>query len=227
VSEGVREVLLRSGLPPDLLHVVRSGVDPAGLVPARPRAETRRALGVAPEELLVGGIGALAPHKDHRTWIEAAAMVASRIPRARFLLAGEGELRGDLERRREALGLGERVRLLGFREDVPDLLGAFDVLLHSSRLEGLGTSLVDAAFAGLPIVATRTGGIPEIARHGENAALAPAGDARSLAAALESVLEDPARRERMGSASRRIALEFHADRTAAETLRIYERLLPG
>ena len=125
---------------------------------------------------VVGNVAALTGHKDHATLVEAMALLRPRCPEARLVIAGEGELRPALEAQVRERGLGDRVVFAGFRRDLDRLLPAFSVFCLSSRLEGLGTSLLDAMAFGLPVVATAAGGIPEAVEDGVTGRVAPPRD---------------------------------------------------
>jgi glycosyltransferase involved in cell wall biosynthesis len=217
VSRAIGAVLEKSGVSPARLRVVYEGV--ADRPPAPGGAEALAELGVPPGVPVVGNVAALAGHKDHATLVDAMALLRSRLPEARLVIAGEGELRADLEARVEARGLADRVVFAGFRRDLDRLLPAFSVFCLSSRLEGLGTSLLDAMCLGLPVVATAAGGIPEAVEDGVTGRLVPPGDPGALAAALAEVLGDEAKRRSMGAAGRRrFEARFSADRMVDETL---------
>lgn len=202
VSDGILGVLRAARLPPEKLVVVHEGVPDRAPLPGG-RAMLR-ALGVPDDALLVGNVAALTDHKDHRTLLEAAARVVAGEPRARFVIAGDGELRGALLAHAARLGLGERLLFLGFREDLDRLIPAFDVFCLSSRLEGLGTSLLDAMCFARPIVATAAGGIPDAVHDGVNGRLVPVRDPEALARALLEALASPERRRDWGAAGRRL-----------------------
>jgi len=221
VSRAIAAVLEDHGLPADRLRLVYEGVPPR---PPRPGGrQALEALGVAPGAPIVGNVAALTDHKDHATLLEAAPLVLARVPEARFVVVGEGELRPALEARVAALGLGGRFILAGFRDDVDALLPAFTVFCLSSHSEGLGTSLLDAMNFQRPIVATAAGGIPEAVEEGVTGRVVPIRDVQALADALVDVLSDEGRREVMGRAARRRFEErFTADRMVEETLRVYE-----
>ncbi len=183
---------------------------------------------------VVGNVAALTAHKDHATLVDAMALLRPRMPEARLVIAGEGELRPALERRVRERGLADRVVFAGFRRDLDSLLPAFSVFCLSSQLEGLGTSLLDAMAFALPVVATAAGGIPEAVQDGVTGRIVPARDPAALADALASVLEDEERRRALGAAGRRRFLErFTADRMVEDTLRVLQeppangRPIPG
>jgi glycosyltransferase involved in cell wall biosynthesis len=222
VSRAIAAILTEDGLPEDRLRLVYEGV-PDRL--PRDGGDPLRELGVPEGALVIGNVAALTPHKDQATLLAALPEVFRRVPRARALIFGEGELRPALEAQARALGLGERVVFAGFRSDLDALVPRFDLFCLSSRWEGLGTSLLDAMAFARPIVATAAGGIPEAVEDGVNGRVVPVRDPAALAAALVELLEDPARRASLGRAGReRFLARFTADRMVEETLAVYREL---
>jgi L-malate glycosyltransferase len=220
VSRAVARVLEGDGLPAAFVRVVYEGV------PDRPPAaggeEALRALGVPAGAPVVGNVAALTAHKDHATLLAAAARVIARVPDARFVIVGQGELESRLRTQAFDLGLENRVVFAGFRSDVDLLLPAFDVFCLSSHMEGLGTSLLDAMCYARAVVGTSAGGIPEAVEDGVTGRVVPPRQPEALAAALTEVLLDRGRREAMGRAGRGRFLErFTADRMVEETLAVY------
>jgi glycosyltransferase involved in cell wall biosynthesis len=220
VSRAVARVLEGDGLPEASVRVVYEGV------PDRPPAaggeEALRALGVPAGAPVVGNVAALTAHKDHATLLAAAARVIARVPDARFVIVGQGELESRLRTQAFDLGLENRVVFAGFRSDVDLLLPAFDVFCLSSNMEGLGTSLLDAMCYARAVVGTSAGGIPEAVEDGVTGRVVPPRQPEALAAALTEVLLDRGRREAMGRAGRGRFLErFTADRMVEETLAVY------
>jgi glycosyltransferase involved in cell wall biosynthesis len=224
ISEGVKEALARSGVEPSRVRVVPSGIDLRPFEAPVDRAALRTGMGVAAEEVLALQVAALAPHKSQSDLLRAASIACPRVPALRIWIAGEGPLRATLEAEHRASGLGTSVRFLGFREDVNDLLAAADLLVVSSYLEGMGTSTLDAMAAGLPVVATRVGGIPEIVADGETGLLVPPRDPEALAAAIVRLAEDPALRRRLAEGGKRRVREFSADRTEERMNELYGEL---
>ena len=192
---------------------------------AAPPARLHEELFLPHQAPVVGNVAALVPHKGQRHFVEAAALVVRQVPDARFVIAGEGELRPALERLIKEHRLEKHVLLAGFRPDVLSLHKAFDIFVMSSVTEGLGTSLLDAMAAGKPIVATTTGGIPEVVVDGETGFLVPPRDDRAMAEAIVTLLKDPALRAQMGAAGlARAQSKFSAERMLQETLRVYKRV---
>ena len=223
VSEAVAAVLRRDGVAPDRLRVVYEGVPDR-----RPEPGGRamlEALGVPPTALVVGSVAVLTDHKDHKTLLSAAAEVVARVPSVHFVIVGDGERKAALHAQAAALGLQGRVVFAGFREDLDRLIPAFDVFCLSSKMEGLGTSLLDAMCFTRPVVATAAGGIPEAVEDGVTGRVVPVQDPAALAAALVAVLLDRSERERLGTAGRRrFEARFSADRMVEATLAVYDEL---
>lgn len=223
ISQAIAGILRGAGLPAERLAVIPSGIDPARFAGAD-RARARAALGLPDDAVAVLCVAALEDHKDHATLLRAWER-AAQDPRAHLLLAGEGSLRGALEGVCARL---PRVRLLGFRDDVPDLLAAADVFALTSHMEGLGTAVMDAMCCGLPVVATRAGGIPELIADGVDGVLAPARDAEAIAAALSALIADPARRAALGGAARAAAARrFLAAAMVDAYVDLYDRITRG
>ncbi len=224
VSRAIAAVVAAGGVSAQRVRVVHEGV------PDRPAEDGGRevfaALGIPADAPVVGNVAALTDHKDHATFLEAAALVGSRVPRARFLILGEGELRASLEARARELGLAGRVVFGGFRSDLDRLIPAFTVFCLSSHHEGLGTSLLDAMNFARPIVATNAGGIPEAVADGVTGRLVKTRSPERLANALCEVLLDPGRATAMGVAGRQRFLEhFSVERMLDATLGVYAELL--
>lgn len=208
VSEGVARVLVGGGVPSNRIHVVHDGVE--ALPPAAPASDLD---GPRP---LVGAVGALVPHKGHRYLLEAVA----RLPSVHVVLAGDGPLRGSLERQARRLGIRERVRFLGHREDVSAIFAALDLFVHPSVEEGMGQVVVEAMLAGVPVVVSRAGGLPEVV--GDTAASVPPGDASALARAIRRCLDD---RPPVDRARIRASTSFSVDRMVDSTVEIYAALV--
>jgi glycosyltransferase involved in cell wall biosynthesis len=217
--------------------VVPNGIDVEAI--ARGEAErerTRAALGVAPGAPLILTVANLRPPKG----LDVLARTAERLHDTNapwvWLIAGEGPLAMSLAAELAERGLAERVRLLGFRRDVPALLAACDVFCLTSNREGVPISILEAMAAGKPVVATDVGGVgelvvesgtPDVAAACETGLLAPAGDDRRLALALAALIADPARRAAMGSSGRaRARASFTRERAAAAIAAVYRELFP-
>ena len=223
-SEAIRRMLLADGVPDLRAVVIHEGVDLAH-IDAAPVARLHEELFLPHHAPVVGNVAALVPHKGQRHLIDAAVRVLPQVPDARFVIAGEGELRPALEHQIREHHLEKHVLLAGFRPDVLSLHKAFDIFVMSSVTEGLGTSLIDAMACGKPIVATSAGGIPEVVVHDDTGIIVPPRDAGAMAKAITRLLKDDALRRRMGVAGRtRARGHFSAERMVQETLRVYQRV---
>ena len=164
-------------------------------------------------------VGRLRAPTDFVTLVRAMAGLEARLR-----IAGDGPDRPALEAEIDRLGLSDHVELLGTRDDVPELLASSDVFVLSSDSEGLPMSVLEAMAAGLPVIASAVGGVPEAVRDGETGALVPPGDSAALARALRRLVADPALRERLGDAGRRrVEQEFSLERFEREHLELYRK----
>ncbi len=223
-SEAIRQMLIADGVEADRAVTVHEGID-LGRVDAAPRLNLHEEFWLPHQAPLVGNVAALVPHKGQRHLVEAAALAVREVPDARFVIAGEGELRAALERQIKDRHLEKHVLLAGFRPDVLSLHKAFDIFVLSSVTEGLGTSLLDAMACGKPIVATTAGGIPEVVVDGETGILVPPRDPEAMARAIVTLLTDDALRRRMGEAGlARVRERFSAERMVQDTLEVYGRV---
>jgi glycosyltransferase involved in cell wall biosynthesis len=182
-------------------------------------------LGIPNDAALAGIIARLTEQKAHRVLFEAMARHAG-LANVHLLVVGDGELRDDLHRLAESLGLQSRVHFAGARRDLGNVLAAIDVFVMPSLWEGLPLSLVLAMGAGLPVVATAVAGIPEVVVNGERGLLVAPGDVDGLAAALARVVGDAAERARLGEAARNfVRPRFGVDGYVRSITALYDRLL--
>lgn len=225
VSRAIREAMVARREGGRHVTVIPNGlsqVDPAAL---RPPHQVRAELGLAPGTPLAVCVARLEPEKDVATLVRAMAEVARARPDAVCVVAGQGAQRQELEREIAVAGLGERIRLIGFRDDALSLMGAADLFALPSLAEPFGLVLLEAMALGRPVVATRAGGPVEIVADGDTGFLVRPGDAAAMAEAMLRLFENPGHARRMGEAGRERFLQlFTADRMAAETLRAYQSL---
>jgi glycosyltransferase involved in cell wall biosynthesis len=227
-SEAVRRYAAdRVGVPEKKLVVIPNGVDAGRFASRDTRDRTRDRLRLAPDSPVIGSVGRLdEPVKGFSILIEAMARVAERFPRCVCLIAGDGPARSTLEASARARHPEGRIRFLGERRDIPEILSALDLYVQPSRQEGFGLSALEAMASGLALVASSTGGLPEVVRDGETGDLVPPGDAEALAGAVASLLQDSERRRFYGAAGAlRARREFPLDRMVARWADLYRRLL--
>ena len=207
--------LIRSGIPLRAFRPAGSGAPP----PPPPWEPP------PPGGATVGMVACLKPQKAPEDFVRVAARVAAREPSARFVLVGDGELRGKVETLAAERGLGRALFLAGWRRDVPDLMRSFDLLVHTSRWEGLPRVLPEAMATALPVVATRVDGAPEAVEEGGTGYLFEPGDVEGMAGAVTELIRDPDLRRRMGSAGLARVAEWDIDEMVRAQERLYDRLL--
>lgn len=226
ISQSIKTQLVRWGVSVGQLTVVPDAVPEVHKVLEVLALRTR--LAVPSDRRIVGCIGALTAEKDHATLLRAARELRSKASPVHFVVIGDGPLKGDLLRLRHELGLDETVQFTGFIPEAQALLGAFDAFVLCSRSEGLGSIILDAFAAGVPVIATSVGGISELVADGVTGLLVPAGDSLMLAASIERLLSDHALRDRIIAAARAmVQQEFTVQRMAERYVGIYEEALRG
>ncbi len=202
VSPDLLERCLACGVPAERCVLLENAIDTHEFRRRSGAASAKQKLGIPPERRVVGAVGRLSAEKGFDRLIEAAdALLRSGLD-LQLLIAGEGDERPALERQIARLGLGERVRLSGYRPDTREVYEALDVFALSSLSEGLPNVLLEAMALEVPVVSTRVGGVPRLVRDGENGLLVGAGSAEALALALARLLGDAGLRERLGRAGR-------------------------
>jgi sugar transferase (PEP-CTERM/EpsH1 system associated) len=195
-------------------------------VPSEARKTLRSRLGLPPGSVLVGTVGRLDPVKDFPTLMKGFRRISASFSGAKLVIVGDGPVRSSLFRLGEELGLDASLIWLGERSDIPELLRCFDIFIQTSVFEGMSNTILEAMASSLPIIATDTGGNPEIVSDGENGILVPVGGVRELSVALQKYLSDPVLRNKHGTSSRARALNcFDLPLMAARYAEMYETLV--
>lgn len=207
------------------LAIVHQGIDLAEL-PLGSRDEIRQEWGIAPDAIVIGFVGRLAPQKAPWVLVDAFQRVSAKYPAALLVMVGDGPLKGKLLEMIQQKGLLGRVLLPGFMEGRRAMRG-FDIFVLASEYESFGYVLVEAMAEGLPIVTTKVGVAEEIVTEGENGFLVPTGDVEAFARAFDRLISDVALRRRMGEANRVRVQRFSVDTMVEAILRIYEEVAKG
>lgn len=217
-SRAASDQLMREGVAAEKTRLIPNGVDVAAFTRARTPGPIRRIVMVAN----------LRPEKGHDVLIEAAPHIRARHPDVRFTLAGDGPRREALECLARARGVASGIEFLGQADDVPALLAESDLFVLPSRSEAMPNAVIEAMAAGLPVVASRVGGIPELVADGRTGVLVPAGDPAALARAIVELMDRPAHAGSLGRAARaHIERGYSLDRMVDAFERLYLEQIEG
>jgi glycosyltransferase involved in cell wall biosynthesis len=212
------------------ISVIHSGVDLEQFSQgAKQRTRKRKELNIPADSLVIGYVGWLIPIKGVTYLVKAMAEVAEKYPKSLLVLVGKGDDKGEeeikLREQVQSLGLTDKVLFLGWRPDVAEITGCFDIFVLPSLNEGMGRVLVEAMAAGLPIVASRVGGIPDLIKNGENGLLVPPAEASAFGKAISDLLSDKEKRNRMGDAGKKVCLPYSAEAMVERINTLYAKLL--
>jgi glycosyltransferase involved in cell wall biosynthesis len=237
-AEAIRDWLVADGYPMDKIVVIRNGVDVTRFGGHSDGAALRREFDLPRDAPLVVMLSRLNPKKGIECFLEAAALIHRQCPEVCFLAVGEAYARGDgefhidpvyrqkLQDRVMELGLGRCFRFTGMREDVPEILAAAAVSVLPSFSEGVSNTLLESMAAGVPVVATRVGGTPEVIRDKEHGLLSPPGDPEAIADSVRTLLHSPLLAARLSAQAReRVVREFSFDAVVRRTQDLYLELL--
>lgn len=204
---------------PDKLRLLVNGIDIE-------RYRNASGNGLHHQGPVVGTVLRLEPIKGPKVFIESAKRILDEMPEARFVIVGDGSTRAELERLGRSLGLGDRIRYLGERDDVEAILPSFSLFILPSLVEGMSMALLEAMAAARPIVATAVGGNLDLIRDGENGLLVPPGNPEAMARAAVQLLKNPASAKRLGQAAQTVVVNHHsADSMVRRLEEIYNELL--
>jgi len=225
ISNAVRDVLLAGGVAQEKIHVVSSGAPPHEH-DAQAKARLTNECKIPADALWVGCVADLVEHKGHRHLLAAWPRVLEQFPQAHLMLVGDGPLRQPLQTAVKKSGITDSVHFIGRRDDISAWFSAFDVFALTSETEGLGSSIIDAMLARVPVVAADAGGIGELVREGETGRLLPVGDEAAIATALNETLTGGAGVEQRVEAALRMAQsERSAEAMVEKTMAVYRSLL--
>ena len=226
VSGYVKEYLVREGVPGERIVVVPTGIETGRFADGAAPANLREELGLPPDVLLVGAVAVLRNKKGLRFLLEAAPSVLARFPRTVFLIVGTGPQEENLRNAIVSMGLSGSVRMLGHREDVPNVLLSLDLFVLPTVQEALGTAFLEAMATGRAVVGCRVGGVPEVVEEGKTGLLVPPEDPAALAEAILTLLADGELRARMGAAGRQsVMARYSVEEMCRRMWEVYRSLL--
>ena len=228
VSHQVEQGVLTGGVASHRVRMHYSGVDCSAMVSSGDNHDVRAQHGVPRQALLIGTIANLLPLKGYEVMLDALPAVLAAMPTVHYLIIGGGgaEYSARLKAITVERGIAERVHFAGFQESVGFYLSDLDLYVHPSLKEAFGLAVVEAMAMGKAVVATTTGGLPEVVAQGETGLLVPPGDAKSLAAAVVSLLKDEVRREQMGLCGKmRAQVRFSLEASVMHMEQLYGEVL--
>ena len=228
ISEAIAAVLRDHDVAAERIEVIRSAVDTAPFDAPADRGAFNAEFGVPDDALVLGAAGQLIPRKGQRYLLEAVAGLQYKHAQLRLIIFGDGYLNNQLRAQAASLELGDVVQFAGFRDDLDDLMGCFDIFVHPALAEGLGVATLKAAAAGVPVVGFNAGGLPEAVADGETGILVQSEDVTALQEAIATLITNEDVRLSMGAAGRdRMQSEFSIDTMADKHVALYESVLNG
>ncbi len=225
ISKKIYEVAKEDGIPEDKLRIIYSGVDLKKFDNDFPDLNFKEELGIPENHTVVGTVAAMAWHKDYPNLLKAAKKVLDRQKNITFCAVGSGPDEQQIVELREELGLGSRFILTGFRTDVGKFLKNFDIFVHASCMEGLGTSILDAQGACLPVIGSYAGGIPEIIQNQVNGLLVPARNPDALAGSILELVNNHTLRKKLGKKGKETVERFSIANTIENNLNLYREIM--
>ncbi len=222
ISKKIEEVVQNSGF--ENTKLIYSGIDLNRFSDVEP-VDIKQELSLPEDSIIIGTTAALVGHKDFPTMLEAAKIVCWENEKANFVVLGDGHLKEELREMRDNLGLKNRFFFAGFKKNVGAYLKSFDIFALSSQKEGLGTSILDAQALGLPVVACKSGGIPEAVYNEENGFLVPKKNPEAFANALLKLMKNKKLIKKMGEMGLNTVKKFNIQKTIDNYLSFYYNLL--
>jgi glycosyltransferase involved in cell wall biosynthesis len=228
VSNYLRQELIASGLAPHRVVTVHNAIDPDVLVSAAcvDRRKVRAELGIGPDAPVVLTVGRLNPEKGHRYLLESVQLACRHIPGLRVLVVGEGPLRAKLEANTRSLHLDVVVSFLDWRDDVASLMATSDLFVLPSTRESFGLVILEALALGVPVIATRVGGVPEIIQTGETGILVEPRNPEALADAMIWALTNPTQAGQLARQGQAVVRQrFSVEEMTKATNRVYHEVV--
>ena len=225
ISEMIRKVMLKDGVPPVNLRQIYSGIDLNKFAKSAIDPALRSTFAIPDRACIAGTIAAFTGLKDYPTLLHAAKIAVEKNPEIHFIAVGSGRDEAKMQQLAQALAIDSHFHFAGKQSDVGPFLKAFDFFVAASRKEGLGTSVLDALAVGLPVVGTNAGGIPESVKEGINGLLVPKQNPQAMAAAILQLAADADLRRKFAANAPASVEKFAIENTVAQTIGLYKKLL--
>jgi glycosyltransferase involved in cell wall biosynthesis len=228
ISRQIEQSLIAGGVMASRVRTLYSGIDMSQKQPAYDDVAVRQKIGIPSEAILLGTVANLFSRKGYEVMLRAIPAILCALPKVHYVIVGSDDhnYAERLKQLAQELKIDDRVHIVGFQDSVQPFLAAFDLYVHPALMEGFGIAVVEAMAAGKAVVATTTGGLPEVVAQGETGLLVPPGDAEALATAVVTLLKDRARREQMGRCGKARAQErFSLEASVAQVEELYDEIL--
>ena len=228
ISRQIEESLIAGGVSASKVRTLYSGIDLSERHPTHDSQAIRQLIGIPDGAVLVGTTANLFPRKGYEVMLRALPAIIRVVPAAHYVIVGsdDNDYADRLKRLAQELKIADHVHIVGFQDPVQPFLASLDLYVHPALMEGFGIAVVEAMAMGKAVVATTTGGLPEVVAQGETGLLVPPGDVEALAATVVALLEDPVRREQMGRCGRaRVNERFSLDASVAHMEQLYGEVL--
>lgn len=225
ISRAIKNVALEDGIDQSKLKVIHSGIKTDKFKDTTSDSNYKEKFGIPQDSILIGTVAALVDHKDYPTLLRAAKIVTEKEKNIYFCAAGSGDMEAELKQLHKDLELGVKFKFLGFRNDIGKFLKSLDIFVLASKMEGLGTSLLDAMAVGLPVIGTRAGGIPEAIKNGKNGLLVQPQNPTALAEKIIELSKDKNLRQRLGENGKTMVQEFSITKTVERNISLYNKLI--
>jgi glycosyltransferase involved in cell wall biosynthesis len=228
ISRQIEQSLIAGGVSVKNVRTVYSGIDLSERQLAHDDQAIRRMIGLPSGAVLLGTVANLFPRKGYEVMLRALPAIVRAVPTVHYVIVGsdDHDYADRLKKLAQELKIADRVHIVGFQDPVQPFLAALDLYVHPALMEGFGVAVVEAMAMGKAVVATTTGGLPEVVAQGETGLLVPPGDAESLSATVVSLLQDRVRREQMGRKGKVCAQErFSLDASVMHMEQLYGEVL--
>lgn len=225
ISDFIKSVLLNDGIKQEKLTTIRSGIDILKFKEDIPESSFREKLGIHNDVFLIGTVAAFAGHKDYPNLLNSFVQVKEKILNAKLCCVGDGPLLENIKKLAKELKIENDTIFTGFRNDIGKLLKSFDLFVLASKKEGLGTSIIDAMSVGLPIIAAKSGGIPELIENGKNGIMVEPSNPQKLSHAIIELFNNQEKRKILGENALKNISAFSIETTVKKNIELYKELI--